>query len=772
MFKKRNLLILLVVTIIASGVFYRTYQGSMNAVYLEMQHSPAGEFANYAKFAFYIAGFMERLSPGDNGVYDFRAEHARLAESDDFERGRVYFHEGDFDAAVKHLEEALEAKGPSESRLFWLAMAYMRLGEANNCLAQLARETDAGKVPLSYDHRGHKHGEYCTLPIKQFHQDDLGSSHAAALLTRLLDEYDSENRLYRWLLNFSYMTINRFPQGVPERYRIDSEFIDYFYGERKAQMEAKYSGLVFEDQAGALGIDKLDSGKGVAVEDFDGDGFLDIVTGGSYSDVRYYRNNGGRGFVDATDTAGLDGIYQTHIITAADYDNDGWMDLFFSAPFSHFRLFRNNRDGTFRDVTFKSGLLPGPPEENQFIETWISAWGDVDNDGDLDLFLGQRAQRIPMFGGIYRKIPIDSRLYINERGQFTDQTKAFGLADIVHNEGYVGAAFGDYDSDGYTDLFISSWSRTKSKMLKNINGKRFEYAPVVSHTKPGFMAAFLDVNHDGRLDLLQASMGLAETATNLVVYDGKQADTTYENALFLNTGDRFVERSDMFRGNMPTGSMGASYGDINNDGCQDFYFGTGDPEAWYVLPNLMFVSETDGARCSDYRDNISMLNGFGTIQKGHGIVFFDFDNDGDQDIYSSLGGMWPGDRWPNQMFVNKTELERTWVKIRLRGRASNRFGVGALIKVIAVRKGGETLTRYYHMDNKTGFGSAPYLAHIGLLNAERIQEVTVRWPVSGTERSYLDVPIGRLSLLDEDAGDPVISSNTSSPDADRYHGYP
>src|SRR5262249_2602646 len=137
--------------------------------------------------------------------------------------------------------------------------------------------------------------------------------------------------------------------------------------------------------------------------------------------------------------------------------------------------------------------------------------------------------------------------------------------------------------------------------------------------------------------------------------------------VFVQTADgRFEDRSDFFE--MPIATMGASFGDLNNDGALDFYLGTGSPEGWFILPNLMYLGETEGTRCTGRTTNISMLHGFGTIQKGHGIVFFDFNNDGKQDVYSSLGGMWPSDRWPSQFFVNESDLKNAFVKIRLRGR--------------------------------------------------------------------------------------------------------
>ena len=268
------------------------------------------------------------------------------------------------------------------------------------------------------------------------------------------------------------------------------------------------------------------------------------------------------------------------------------------------------------------------------------------------------------------------------------------------------------------------------------------------------MSAFLDINHDGRLDLFHAGGAAAKTSTNCAVFDkGSNRSAT---AIYFQTEDgKFVERPDAFGGGFRIGTMGVAYGDINNDGAYEFYLGTGNPEGQFVLPNAFFMGEIDGRQPTGMMANASMLQGFGTIQKGHSIVFFDFDNDGDQDIYQSLGGMWPGDSWPNQFFVNETTSDNTWVKIRLRGRETNHRGVGAWIRVDAKTTGGDPIVRQVYMHNNTGFGSAPYLAHIGLKDAARIEKVTVRWPVSKTTKTYA-VEIGKLSVLDENGAVRVV----------------
>ncbi len=660
------------------------------------------------------------------------------AKESDLQKGLVSFHRGEFAQAARQVRSHIRRQGESESALFWLANALMRQAEADNCLASLAAGNGMHEGDLT---------RMCSLPLEFPHHKEQASRQAAVLLEKLLDDYSPQDPLYRWLLNFCYMTLGGYPEEVPKRYRIQNAFTESFYGDGKRQANSRHAGLDFRDRARHLGVDTLDAGKGVAVEDFDGDGWMDIVTGGTFGPLRYYRNLQGRAFRDATAEAGLDGILQPYIISAADYDNDGWMDLFASRPFQHFQLMRNRGDGSFEDVTFSSGLLQAEPGPDQAVYSCVSAWGDVDNDGDLDLMLAQFGQKLPFSRGLLARRPMPSRLFLNQSGRFVDGTARWGLEDILEDRIFLGAAFGDYDRDGWADLFLSSFTRGQSVLLRNLQGRRLEPTSLIPAGQPGFMAAFVDVDHDGRLDLFQGSQSPARIAVENTVF-GRDPHLNAAK-IFLQGAGGFSLRADLFRNPMPAGTMGANFGDLDNDGCYDFYLGTGNPESWYVLPNLMYRGELEGTGCTGRMSNISMLFGFGTIQKGHGIVFFDFDNDGDQDVYSSLGGMWPGDAWPNQLFVNQSSRWPSWVKIRLRGRRSNRFGLGAVIRVEAQDPSGEAIIRSHLMDNGTGFGSTPYLAHIGLMDADSIRRVEVAWPASGCRGLY-EAQLGQLNWLDEE----------------------
>ena len=317
---------------------------------------------------------------------------------DEFEEAQRLFHLGDFARASDLLSQLIDIEGASEKRLFWLAMAQLRLAEANNCLEALRSGSD-GEFAHHLSHQA-----WCTLPLTRYHPQREWASTAAATWQKLLRDYDPENNLYRWLLNFSYMTIDGYPEAVPAEYRVETAFTDYFYGEPD-EADAG-TDLSFRDRAAALGVDTFDSGKGVAVEDFDGDGRLDIVTGGTFDPLHYYRNTGER-FEDVTAGSGLEGAVQAHLISAADYDNDGRVDLFVASFFQPFRLLRNVDGHRFEDVTEAVGLYDGADEKRTF--GWASVWGDVDNDGDLDLYHASWGIRIPLIWGFMGRPRSDSR---------------------------------------------------------------------------------------------------------------------------------------------------------------------------------------------------------------------------------------------------------------------------------------------------------------------------------------------------------------------------
>jgi hypothetical protein len=569
---------------------------------------------------------------------------------------------------------------------------------------------------------------------------------------------ESDRRLYRWLLSFSAMTVGDWPDRVPPDLRVANAFTDRFYGAAAERTRRDDGDLDFVDRARELGVDNPGNGRGCAVEDLDGDGDLDLVTTGYFGGLSLFVNQDGHGFVDRTAGSGLEGLRQPLAVVPGDYDGDGDLDLFVTLPFSHYRLLENRGGGRFRDVTRRSGLLDAVPP-GALAVSWMAAWGDVDRDGDLDLVVAGWNLRFPWVRGLAARRRIDTKLFVNDRGRFHDATAEWGLARLVADQHFIGASFGDYDADGWLDLFLSSPLPYTSVLLHNqpaagrstaTAGRRLVPSDLYRDPAPGFTAAFVDADQDGRLDIFRGGAGDARSSVTQAVFGdrGGRYRSGHSTILLQGADGRFVPHDELFAGGaLPISTMGASYGDLDNDGCLDFYLGTGSPEPWFVLPNLMFRGERRGARCTGRLRDVSALAGFGTVQKGHGIVFFDFDSDGDQDVYSSLGGMWPADRWTSQLFINRGVVGG-WVKVRLHGRRSNRFGLGSTVTVRARRADGSELVRRRQVDHATGFGSAPYLLHVGLADAVAIDEIEVAWLGSGCVGGY-PARLGALNRLDE-----------------------
>ena len=404
-------------------------------------------------------------------------------------------------------------------------------------------------------------------------------------------------------------------------------------------------------------------------------------------------------------------------------------------------LLRNNGDGTFEDVTEEAGLL-------SFHPTQTGAWGDYDNDGWLDLFIGNESMPDD---------PHPSELYRNNGdGTFGDRTFELGGADF----GYVkGVTWGDYNDDGRQDLYISVlggdnflFRNDGRRAPAGPRGEQWRFTNVareagVAGPSDSFAVWFWDYDNDGREDLFVAGYRITDLSDLVAMHLGQPTRTEMPR-LYRNTGDGpFADVTRAVRLDRLALPMGSNFGDLDNDGWLDAYFGTGKPALGALIPNRLF--RNDGGKV--FQD-VTTSADVGNLQKGHGVAFGDIDNDGDQDILEEMGGWYESDVAPHVLFRNPGHGNR-FITLRLEGRRSNRSAIGARIKVrVATARG----ARDVHVTCGSGgsFGGSSLQQEIGLGAATGIEAIEVRWPATGEAQVFRDVAMDRVYRIVE--GDPAL----------------
>jgi hypothetical protein len=569
------------------------------------------------------------------------------------------------------------------------------------------------------------------------HTNQDGSRQAIRYFTELLEDTGGEHLRARWLLNIAHMTIGGYPGDVPEAYLIPPE-----------AFESDEPFPRFPNIASRLGLDTFNHFGGAVVDDFDGDGYLDIITTtwDPRGPMHFFRSRGDGTFEDRTEAAGLEGFYGGLNIVQADYDNDGDIDLYIlrgawllTAGLHPNSLLRNDGDGTFTDLTYDAGL------GKTHFPTQTAAWGDYDNDGHVDLYVGNEhyAQ-----GGVVAS----SNLFRNNGdGTFTDVAREVNAINLRYAKGVV---WGDYDDDGFQDLYISNMEQPNRLYRNNGDGSFTDVAEALGVTEPvsSFPVWFWDFDNDGVLDLYVPSYLGSPPALEGLAASYLGLPTPVEpHRLYRGDGrggfEDVAQDRDLGRVAYP---MAANFGDLDNDGWLDFYLGTGYPDYEALMPNVMYRN-VGGRRFAD----VTSAGGFGHLQKGHGIAFADLDNDGDQDVFEQMGGAYPGDRFRDALYENPG-FDNHWLAIELVGRRSNRSAIGARIRVDIVENGARR-SIYKHVNSGGSFGSNPLRQTIGLGKAQRIERLEVRWPATGHTQSFDDVAADRFVRIveDEDAIVPV-----------------
>jgi hypothetical protein len=507
----------------------------------------------------------------------------------------------------------------------------------------------------------------------------------------------------------------------------------------------------FIDVAGGAGVDVIGLSGGVVLDDFDQDGYIDIMVTdwGVDRQMRMFINQVDGTFRESTKAAGLEGEVGGLNMIHADYDNDGRVDVLVlrgawlgDAGRYPKSLLRNRGAGRFDDVTEQAGILSLSP-------TQTAVWMDYNRDGWLDLFVGNETV------GASQRSPC--QLFQNQgNGTFIDVAPQVGL-DIV---GPVkGATSADIDNDGLPDLYLSLIGAT-NRMFHNegLHEGGWRFKDVTRQAGVGmpigsFPTWFWDFDNDGWEDLLVAPFAgfrFDGQSLSFVVADmlgqNPQADRLH---LYRNTRDgRFVNVAPAMNLDRPMLVMGANFGDLDNDGFLDCYFGTGDPHYSTLIPNRMFRNHL-GQRFQD----VTTSGGFGHLQKGHGIAFADLDNDGDQDIYAVMGGAFSGDWYQKLLFQNPGHSNH-WVTLRLQGKRANRAGMGARIKVSVRQPSGTIRTIHVTAGSGGSFGASSLQQEIGLGDAQVIESIEIRWPIADSIQTIHDVPMDAIYIVRE--GEPQL----------------
>lgn len=596
-----------------------------------------------------------------------------------------------------------------------LGIAYLRQGEQENCLV---------------NHTGNS----CILPLQKdaWHTKKAGSQHAIEIYTTILEKYP-EDKGAQWLLNVAYMTLGEFPKYVPEKWKIpEAEFISDNTFPR------------FNNIAGNLNVDIDNHAGGCCAEDFNNDGYLDLMLSGMgiTDQLQFFINKGDGTFEERTEQPGLTGLVGGLNINHTDYNNDGFMDVLvlrggWMGKTGHYpnSLLKNNGDGSFDDVTYEAGIYAEHPTQN-------AAWADVDLDGFVDLFIGNESANGDSS---------DCEFYFNNgNGTFTNVASSVGL----NFKAFVKASvLGDVNNDGLPDLYVSTIG-SDNRLYLNKGGadhKHWKFENVATTAKVqkpylSFPTCFFDYDNDGFEDLFACSYDVRRYAVGsdevTQMFHKKPATETLR--MYHNNGDGTFEDVTQKTGmDRVIYGMSCNFGDLNNDGFLDFYIGTGNPDFQSIVPNKMFLNQQGNT----FKD-VTTSGGFGHIQKGHAISFTDLDNDGDQDVYAQMGGAYEGDNFRNALFENPG-FDNNWVVLQLKGKSANRAAIGAMVKLTITENGKQ---RYLYRRISTGgsFGSSSLQLFVGLGKASKVDEVKITWPnKKQTVQKFQNLQANKKYILEE-----------------------
>jgi enediyne biosynthesis protein E4 len=498
-------------------------------------------------------------------------------------------------------------------------------------------------------------------------------------------------------------------------------------------------------------------GPGVAFIDYDNDGWQDIflVNGTDWpgrpqkhSTPKLYHNNHDGTFTDVTHKAGLDVEIFGMGVAVGDYDNDGFDDLFVTTM-GQSHLFHNNGNGTFTDVTQKAGLM-GPKEFST-----SAAWVDYDKDGKLDLVVANYVQW-SLENDLYCTLDGKSKSYCTPEsfrgvsvrlwhnrgdGTFEDVTKKAGLGEPTSKT--LGIAVLDYDNDGWPDLLFSNDTQPNKLYRNNGNGTFTEMAVVagIAFSEDGVARAGMGVD--------AADYDRSGVTSILITNFSNQMLSLYHNegkGLFVDE----APRSEVGRASLLTLGFGCFFFDYDLDGWPDIFIANGhiDAEIQRVQPNVKYAMPPHLFRNvgkGNFQEVTKSLGqAFNTPRVGRGAAYGDINNDGRLDLLLSTNG------GPAYLFENQAtagSIANKSLRLKLVGTKSNRDGIGTVVKVSA---GGGSQSQMLRSGSSYLSANELVLTY-GLGQRNQADTIEIRWP-SGQVDKLSNVPVGQTITVTEGRG--------------------
>jgi hypothetical protein len=643
----------------------------------------------------------------------------------------LFMSSGRLEEAAASLEHALSEpddprvpRGLRSNLRAMLGVVHLRRGETANCVECIG--------PSS-----------CIFPIapEAVHLQTSGSREAIRHFRTYLEQSPDDLGI-RWLLNIAYMTLGEYPDKVPPELLISLHPFQSRLDVGRFENVASRAGLTVRG-ANLAG--------GSVFDDFTGDDLPDLLTSSYDVDLgaSFFVNRGDGTFEDRSVSSGLASQPLAINTSHADFDNDGHLDVLlirggWETPYP-LSLLRNKGNGVFEDVTTRAGLA-------EPIASHSAAWGDFDNDGHVDLYVcGEFAttHRDGLFPGA-KDASLSARqnrcrLY---RNQGDGTFKNVAETAMVCNDRFAkGAAWGDYDDDGFLDLHVSNLLNEGNRLYHNRGNGTFEDVAErlgLSDRDSSFACWFWDFDNDGRQDLFvnEYSADLQDAVASML---GKPTSSKSHPRLYKNFGAAgFRDVAPDVGLDQVAMAMGANFGDIDNDGFLDFYLGTGRPGYSALVPNLLFKN-VDGRRF----ENVTTSSGTGHLQKGHGVSFADYDGDGDLDLFVETGGAVPGDKAFNLLFANPGH-GRHWLKVKLVGTKTNRAALGARIQVDIKQPDGTTRSVYRQVGGASSYGGNSLTELIGLGDARSVATLTITWPASHSRQTFRNIAADRSIEITEE----------------------